>query len=119
MSSAGDVIDPAVIESLRELGGGDDGFLHDLIRTYLDETPQLVAQLRNAVGLADAAGVHLYAHSLKGSSAEFGAAYLADLCRQMETAGKSRDLELAPDLLVEIEDEYGRVAAALDRLLEE
>ncbi|MFN8379443.1 MAG: hypothetical protein U0452_12305 [Anaerolineae bacterium] len=31
MSSAGDVIDPAVIKGLRELGGGDDGFLHDLI----------------------------------------------------------------------------------------
>ena len=117
MSSGGDVIDPAAIENLRELGGGDDAFLHDLIRTYLDETPELVDQLREAVAAGDAGGARLYAHSLKGSSAEFGAAYLAELCRQMESVGKSQNLELAPELLAEIEDEFERVAAALVRLL--
>lgn len=117
MSSAGDVIDPAVIESLRALGGGDDAFLSDLIRTFLDETPVILGRLRAAVAQHDAAGIRLNAHSLKGSSAEFGASWLAELCRQLEMAGKSQDLDSAPDLLAEIEDEYRRVQSALTRLI--
>ncbi len=117
MSSAGDVIDLNVIDSLRELGGGDDEFLNDLIRTFLDETPVILERLHAALANDDAGGIRLNAHSLKGSSAEFGASWLAELCRQLELAGKNGDLDTAPDLLGEIEDEYARVQSALMRLL--
>lgn len=118
MSSPGDVIDLRVIEGLRALGGGDDTFLAELIATFLTETPQLLGRLRVAVADIDAGAVRLNAHSLKGSSAEFGAAYLAELCRQMEQAGKAQELDSAADLLAEIEDEYHRVAAALSKLID-
>jgi HPt (histidine-containing phosphotransfer) domain-containing protein len=118
MSSAGDVLDWNVIEGLRALGDGDDAFLAEMIRTYLDETPRLLARLRDAVIAGDAGGVRLNAHSLKGSSAEFGASYLTDLCRQLELAGKNQDLTPARDLMVEVDDEYGRVAAALNHLIQ-
>lgn len=118
MSSAGDVLDWNVIESLRALGDGDDAFLAELIQTYLEETPRLLVRLREAVNAGDAGGVRLNAHSLKGSSAEFGASYLTELCRQMEMAGKNQDVASARDLMAEVEDEYHRVAVALSRLIQ-
>lgn len=117
MSSAGDVIDLAVIENLRDLGGGDDAFLNELISTYLEETPQLLEKLQLALASSDAGGVRLNAHSLKGSSAEFGAAYLAELCRQTEQAGKDQDLADLPELLTEIEREYRLVDSALRQIM--
>ncbi len=117
MSSPGDVIDLNAIEGLRALGGGDESFLAELIETFLAESPQLLARLKTAVAGFDSGGVRLNAHSLKGSGAEFGAAYLAELCRQLEQAGKAQELDSAADLLAEVEDEYQRVAAALTRLI--
>jgi HPt (histidine-containing phosphotransfer) domain-containing protein len=111
MSSAGDVLDSNVIESLRSLGDGDDAFLAELISTYL-------ARLSDAVAADDAGRVRLNAHSLKGSSAEFGASYLTELCRQLELAGKNQDLSSARELMAEVEEEYGRVESALSRLIQ-
>ena len=118
MSSAGDVLDRNVIESLRALGDGDDSFLAELISTYLEEAPRLLARLSDAVAANDAGGVHLNAHSLKGSSAEFGASYLTELCRQLELVGKNQDLSSAPDLMAEVLEEYRRVESALGRLIQ-
>jgi HPt (histidine-containing phosphotransfer) domain-containing protein len=118
MSSAGEVLDRNVIESLRALGDGDDAFLAELISTYLEETPHLLMRLREAVAADDAGGVRLNAHSLKGSSAEFGASYLTELCRQLELAGKNQDLLSARDLMAEVEEEYPRVESALSRLIQ-
>lgn len=117
MNGNDDVIDWGVIEELRALGDGDDGFLTDLIGTFLNETPSILARLSEAVAAEDAGNIRLYAHSLKGSSAEFGASYLTELCRQLELAGKNQELSSAQDLMAEVEDEYVRVAQALNRAI--
>ena len=117
MSNSADIIDSSVIQGLVDLSGGDEQFLAELVETYLTESPVLLERLREAVHNSNSDAVRLNAHSLKGSSAEFGASYLVELCRQMEYVGRDRDLELAPELLGEIDQEYGRVAYALPRVL--
>lgn len=111
-------LNAAAIDELRQVIGGDDAVLGDLIRTFLEDAPGLLAQLQDAIVEGDAEKTRLYAHSLKGNGAEFGAASFSELCRQLEMLGKSGNLVGAPMLLEQIGQEYERVEAALMALLQ-
>jgi HPt (histidine-containing phosphotransfer) domain-containing protein len=52
-----DALDTSALQALRESTGDDDAFLADLVMTFLDESPEQVAELRAAVAGADAGDV--------------------------------------------------------------
>jgi signal transduction histidine kinase/DNA-binding response OmpR family regulator/HPt (histidine-containing phosphotransfer) domain-containing protein len=106
-------VDLATLDRLRRTVGGDAAALAELIDTFLEDAPRLLADLRQSLERGDAAGVRLAAHSLKSNGADFGARAFADLCRRLEALGKAGTLEGAGDLLQEIEAEYARVRGAL------
>lgn len=106
-------LDSAVLDNLRDTTGGAPEFLAELIDTFLEDAPQLLADLQQAVDKEDAAGVRLAAHSLKSNGAEFGAVTFSDLCRQLEMLGKSGQLAGAKALLNQVKEEFKQVKAAL------
>ena len=53
------------------------------------------------------------AHSLKGSSANFGARRLEALCLRLERIGRTGSVQAAEPLLAELGVEFARVQAAL------
>lgn len=57
------------------------------------------------------------AHSLKGACFPFGALHLAELCKDLETAGKENHLEGADNLLRKIEDEIQKLQEEMHLLL--
>jgi PAS domain S-box-containing protein len=107
------ILDSAALERLRDLSGGDAKFISELIDTFLDSAPQLLANMRQALKKEDAAGLRLAAHSLKSNSADFGAMSLHSLCQELETLAKAGALTGAAELLAQIEAEYEKVKAAL------
>lgn len=111
------ILDPAALENLREMIGGDDAFLQELIDTFLGEAPQLLADMRQAVENEDAPLLRLAAHTLKSNSAEFGAMTLSSLCKQLEAMGKAGTLEGAAEMVTQAEAEYEQVKAALETTL--
>lgn len=117
MNSYDNPLDQAALDNLRDVVGGDDGVLADLIHTFLEDAPGLLAQLHQAVSSGDAANVRLHAHSLKSNGADFGAAAFAELCKQMEMLGRAGTLQAAEALLPQINTEYRRVEAALQALV--
>jgi HPt (histidine-containing phosphotransfer) domain-containing protein len=66
------------------VGGDDPDFLADLVRSFLESTDQVLAELREAHQRGDGATLQRAAHTLKSSSAAVSATALADLCRQLE-----------------------------------
>jgi HPt (histidine-containing phosphotransfer) domain-containing protein len=113
------VLDPETIASLKELGGEDDpGLFADLVDIFLSETPKLMAQMRAALASGDLAALERAAHSLKSSSANLGACALSGLLRDLELAGRQRDLDHARPLVGRVDDEYPRVERALKALVE-
>ena len=56
----------------------------DLIDCYLEELPKLLSTLRRSLEQPDPKTLHRTAHTLKASSATFGANGLAQLCQQLE-----------------------------------
>jgi HPt (histidine-containing phosphotransfer) domain-containing protein len=110
-----EVLDPAVLENLRVMVG-DDAFLLELVDTFLEDAPGLMADMRRAVEEGDAALLRRSAHSLKSNSAEFGATDLRNMCRELEDLGEAGTLDGTPAKIAQIEVEYERVRAALEAL---
>jgi len=54
--------------------GGDEDILRTITRIFLDSCPSMLAQVEKAVSSGDAEGLEQFAHRLKGSVANFGAA---------------------------------------------
>jgi HPt (histidine-containing phosphotransfer) domain-containing protein len=77
-------IDPATLNGLLEMTGGDQDFVDELVDTYIEDGQDQVAGLREAVTSGDDNELVRPAHSLKSSSLNIGALQLGALCRQLE-----------------------------------
>jgi len=108
-----EILDSSALDRLREMVGGDEAFLIELIQTFLEDAPQDLTRMRQALESQDAALLRRAAHSLKSNSAEFGASALHQMCKQMEKMGKQGIFDGAAERVSEIESEYERVKKAL------
>lgn len=95
---------------------GDPQLLAELIDTFLEDAPQLLADMGRAVDAGDPAALGLKAHSLKSNSANFGATVLSDLCRELEGLARAGALSGAGEKVAQAEAEYERVQAALEAI---
>ncbi len=111
--SSSTILAPSALAALRKLVGEDDAALHELVQSFLDETPPLLAELHRAVETGDMGLLRRAAHTLKSSSLDFGAVDLSELCRQLEALGKAGRVQGAMDLVAQVDMEYGRVREAL------
>ena len=107
-------IDLAVFVNLREMMGAD--FMVELVDTYLQDSPEMLAQMHQALDAQDAESFRRAAHSLKSNSANFGAMQLSALARELEMMGRENRLGEAGDTLVKAEKEYAQVEQALEAL---
>jgi CheY-like chemotaxis protein len=107
-------LDENVLAALRQLQvAGEPGIFEELIGLYLQDTPTQLVALREAVEAGRADAVKTIAHTLRGSSANMGAPRMAAGCSELQDVGASGDLYEAPELLYRLEEEFGRVRAAL------
>jgi HPt (histidine-containing phosphotransfer) domain-containing protein len=91
-------------EALERIGG-DQQLLQDLCQIFLEESPKLMAKLRQAIASGDCDGIMRAAHSLKGESSYLGAVGTSQAARQLEDMGRNRDLSRADGTLAELERE--------------
>ncbi|MBD2099426.1 CHASE2 domain-containing protein [Leptolyngbya sp. FACHB-261] len=96
----------------RERGSG---LLAELIAVYLSHTPKLLEAIHAAIAQADADGLHQSAHALKSASVNFGAQALCQLCEELEVIGYAGSLEGAAEREPQLDNEYDRVRAALQK----
>ena len=98
-----------------EIASGIPEIMVDLIDTYLQDGHRQFHAARNALAEGDTESVALSAHSLKSTSATFGAEVLASLCAEIEDRTHRQTLESVPWLLAQAEQEWQAVKQALDR----
>jgi HPt (histidine-containing phosphotransfer) domain-containing protein len=111
------ILNSHAIQALRDLSpeGGEE-FLRELITIFLDDTPKQLAELEGALASQDAAKVTRAAHTIKGSSGNFGATEFARIACTIEMHGKANDLAAAAAGLPAFKAEFARVAGALKQL---
>lgn len=86
---SGPVIDHAVFAELQEAAGAE--FVRELVDTFMDEAPGLIAELHTSRAAGDAARFQRAAHSLKSNGSTFGALKLTDIAREIELKGFGSD----------------------------
>jgi two-component system, sensor histidine kinase len=105
-----ELLDPSFITALRELGPEE---FNRLVRLFLTDGAERVAELRLAEATGDAAAMARLAHSFQGSSATFGATSLAEHCGQLRVFAAGGDLAAAARMIDAIDAEFGPVSNAL------
>lgn len=110
-------IDMQAIDGLRELSP-DAGteFLRELIEIYLQDTPQRIAEMEDALTKKDIPAFTRAAHTIKGSSSNFGATKLTKLAHELEMQGKSDDVSESPVWCAKLRDEFSQVGQLLSKI---
>src|SRR5262245_26555091 len=109
-----ETLDLATIGELLDAVGGDEGFVDELVDTFLADAPALVGAIEEAVAAAAASALVGPAHTLKGNSLTLGALELAAVARALEEEGRQGDLSAAAEHATLARTELGRLTDALE-----
>ena len=107
-------INRATFTELQDTAGAD--FVSELVDTFLEDAPALLAELRGARVAADADRFRRAAHSLKSNSHTFGANALGALARTLELNGLDADPAHDRAAIDMIDAAYAQAAAELTGL---
>ena len=114
-----EVINRAALDKIRMLSRErGDALVQKVIAAYVDDTPQQLRTLRDAIDGFDTGNVRSIAHTLKSSSANVGAEALAALCKAMEHLGRADTTEGADAIMTDMEHEFQAVRHSLNAMLE-
>ena len=111
VAAVSDAVDVNVIDALVEDTSID--FFPSLLEVFETESVQRLDNIDAAMASNDSASLGVEAHSLKGTSATFGAEELRSVVYELEKAGKSGDLSVAVDLVPKVRPLHTRVVEAL------
>ena len=114
------MLDEAAIAALRDPDlGGDPDFLVEVVEAFLGDSPPRLQALRASLDRGEAEAVGRAAHSLKGSSGNFGAMRMQTLCADIERLARAGELGSLGPLVEQLDVEYEQVAERLAGLVAE
>ena len=96
--------------------GGDKGLLEEVAQLFLETSPDLLAEIEQAVVDRDAVALERTAHTLKGSVGNFGADAASRAALKLERMGRARDLNGVEEAFQVLETEMDRLRPALATL---
>jgi CheY-like chemotaxis protein len=99
----------AGIDDLLGRIGGDKKLLHQMIRTFLRDTPKRIASLQRAMQREDAAEIASLAHALKGSVGIFFAQHAHDRAQELEELGRKSELSGAKPVFAGLKEEIAKL----------
>jgi PAS domain S-box-containing protein len=83
-----EVVDEEVLKSLSDAVGGDPLFVGGMLREFIEEAEQQIANAEKAYAVNDCKGVQSELHTLKGNSGTLGAAQVHLICEKIELKAK-------------------------------
>ncbi len=72
--------------------GGDEKLFHEVIGIFLEEVPQHMASLKDAIAQQDAKALEAISHKLRGELGYLGIAEVSQMVRELEELGRKSDL---------------------------
>jgi PAS domain S-box-containing protein len=96
--------------------GGDVELLVDLVNLFMDDSPNLLSEIKASLQQKDTHRLERAAHTLKGSVANFAAKASSDAALRLEVMGRNGDLTQAEEALSDLErciDAAGRELRAM------
>lgn len=102
----------SVLKQLREILGDT---YRDFLEVYLDDTPKSLEQMQSALKDADFETIATVAHTLRGSSINFGAQKLSDTCAEIEKLARANTIEGLEEKILEVVEVYQDVRSILEQ----
>ena len=109
----GSPIDAATMANLLDITGGDQGFVDELVDTYVAEGERIVGELVTAAAAGSVADLVRPAHSLKSSSLNVGALELGELCRRLEQDALGGTVDAPVERAAEVKAAFEAARAGL------
>ncbi len=103
------------IEGLFAMYGGEA--LKEILQLFIRETQHLFGEAQFAIKREDSRTLANVAHQLKGLSAVMSAAEMEDISRELETAGKESNWQLALASYEALENCFDRLSSTIGRCL--
>jgi CheY-like chemotaxis protein len=97
---------------------GDEHLLARASRVFLDGGPKLLQAVKTSIDVGDAVGLQQWAHTIKESAEECGAAGVVDAARTLEILGRHGILDGAPEACQRLEAEIKRLMVRLSDLIQ-
>jgi HPt (histidine-containing phosphotransfer) domain-containing protein len=94
---------------------GENGsfIVAEMIDCYLEDAPELLSAIAQAVAQGDAIALRQAAHTLKSSSTTLGATTLSQLCKELEVTSRTGNTNVGLDKVPQLQFEYERLKVAL------
>ena len=93
----------------------DEEMVREIVPVFVQDNRERLVQLRSAIKTGDAQEVKLYAHAIKGASANLGITELSQTAKTLEHLAADGDLSQAETLLDEIETAFSRFTEFVSR----
>jgi signal transduction histidine kinase/DNA-binding response OmpR family regulator/HPt (histidine-containing phosphotransfer) domain-containing protein len=100
-----------------EVVDGDKDFFKEIVDLFLENLPDSIAQIREAIANSDSNALDKAAHSLKGSVGNFGARRAFEAAYRLEVIGREGRLAEADAALSKLEKEFKDLEAAMKEAL--
>ncbi len=107
------VIDTTTFNELKQMSGED--FINELIDAFLEDGPNMIANMQAALQVKDVESFRRNAHSLKTNANTFGATELGTLAKELEYMARENNLDVG-DRLDKLNREFSAVAAELQEM---
>ncbi len=101
-------------QALAQIVGSDPAVIVEFLQDFLASATKGVTEIRAAFGKRSAEDIAAQAHKLKSAARTVGADALADLCEQLERAGKEADWATLDTASARLEPEF----AAVERFIQ-
>ena len=92
---------------------GDEALAHEILETFIKEVPRQIDTLKLASRGADRELIQRTAHTIKGASANVGAASLKEASGRLEVAAAAAEWDAMESLLRLLESEYGELVGVV------
>ena len=106
-------LDAETFQALKDIVCDDTESFAEFIDGYLNDAPQRLVAIGNAIAQGDAAALRSAAHALRSLSVTFGAIPLAQVCQELEAMGRAGSTVSGSTLMLQLQTEYQRVENAL------
>ncbi|MCP4614080.1 MAG: PAS domain S-box protein [Planctomycetes bacterium] len=104
-------VDYEIIKKIYE----DEEILKETVKIFLEEAPQTIELLAEAIEVKDSKNVKIHAHKLKGLARHVAARKISDMLLDLETKGRKDELEGSETLFADIQTEFEKLRSFLSQ----
>jgi CheY-like chemotaxis protein/HPt (histidine-containing phosphotransfer) domain-containing protein len=104
-------VDFAIIQKIYD----DEEVLKETVKVFLEDAPETIELLTEAIAARDSRNVKLYSHKLRGLARHVAATKLSDMLFPLETKGREEDLEGTEELFSDIRTEFDKLKSFLSQ----